>query len=115
MLGLVGGLVTFHLVAALWVLFRASSFGIAEQVFHQIVYKFEPQIFFQWCTSYKAVALLILVGYALHFMPESLSAKTRGFVTRCPLVVKALLIVILVWIVIQIKSSDVQPFIYFQF
>ena len=114
-LGLVGGLVTFHLVAALWVLFRASSFGIAEQVFHQIVYKFEPQIFLQWCTSYKAVALLILVGYALHFMPESLSAKTRGFVTRCPLVVKALLIVILVWIVIQIKSSDVQPFIYFQF
>ena len=114
-LGLVGGLVTFHLVAALWVLFRASSFGIAEQVFHQIVYKFEPQIFLQWCTSYKAVALLMLLGYVLHFMPESLSAKTRGFVTRCPLVVKALLIVILVWIVIQIKSSDVQPFIYFQF
>ena len=57
----------------------------------------------------------MLVGYALHFMPESLSAKTRGFVTRCPLVVQALLIVILVWIVIQIKSSDVQPFIYFQF
>ena len=115
LVNLVGGLVTFHLVAALWVLFRASSFGIAEQVFHQIVYKFEPQIFLQWCTSYKTVASLILLGYVLHFMPASLSAKTRGFVTRCPLVVKALLIVLLVWIVIQIKSSDVQPFIYFQF
>ncbi len=112
---LVGGIITFHLVAACWVLFRASSFGIAEQVFHQIFYKFEPQIFLQWCTSYKAVALLMLVGYVLHFMPESLSVKAKDFVTRCPLVVKALLIVILVWIVIQIKSSDVQPFIYFQF
>ena len=112
---LLGGIITFHLVAACWVLFRAPSFGIAEQVFHQIFYKFEPQIFMQWCTSYKAVALLMLLGYVLHFMPEYLSDKAKSFVTRCPLVVKALLIVILVFIVIQIKSSDVQPFIYFQF
>ena len=111
----VGGLITFHLVAACWVLFRASSFVIAEQVFHQIFFKFEPQIFLQWCTSYKVVALLMLLGYLLHFMPEFLTDKVKDFVTRCPLVVKALLIVILVFVVIQIKSSDVQPFIYFQF
>lgn len=111
----VGGLITFHLVAALWVLFRAPSFGIAEQVFHQIFFKFEPQIFLQWCTSYKAVALLMLLGYVLHFMPEFLSEKVKTYVTRCPLLVKALLIVIVAFIVIQIKSSDVQPFIYFQF
>jgi hypothetical protein len=110
-----GGVITFHLVAACWVLFRAPSFGIAEQVFHQIFNKFEPQIFLQWCTSYKAVALLMLLGYLLHFMPESLSEKTKCFVAKCPLIVKALLIVIVVFIVIQIKSSDVQPFIYFQF
>ena len=112
---IVGGLITFHLVAALWVLFRAPSFGIAEQVFYQIWYKFEPQIFFQWLTSYKAVALLMLLGYVLHFMPEFISDKAKDFVARCPLVVKAILIVVLVFIVIQIKSSDVQPFIYFQF
>ena len=112
---LVGWFITFHLVAALWVLFRAPSFGIAEQMFYQIFNKFEPQIFLQWCTSYKAVALLMLLGDALHFTPEFLATKARDLVTRCPLVVKALLIVILVFIVIQIKSSDVQPFIYFQF
>ena len=112
---LIGGLLTFHLVAALWVLFRAPSFAISEQVFHQIWFKFEPQIFLQWCTSYKAVAFLMLLGYVLHFTPEFLSDKAKTLVTRSPLVVKALLIVLLVWVVIQIKSSDVQPFIYFQF
>ncbi len=112
---MIGGVVTFHLVAALWVLFRAPSFGIAEQMFYQIWNKFEPQIFFQWFTSYKAVALLMLLGYVLHFMPEFISGKAKEFVARCPLVVKAILIVVLVFIVIQIKSSDVQPFIYFQF
>jgi D-alanyl-lipoteichoic acid acyltransferase DltB (MBOAT superfamily) len=115
LVALVGGVITFHLVAALWVLFRAPSFGIAEQVFHQIFCKFEPQIFLQWCTSYKAVAFLMLLGYLLHFMPEFLSDKAKEFVTRCPLVIKALFIIFLVFIVIQIKSSDVQPFIYFQF
>ncbi|MBR1667216.1 MAG: MBOAT family protein [Bacteroidaceae bacterium] len=113
--GLVGGIITFHLVAACWVLFRAPSFGIAEQVFMQIFHKFEPQIFFQWCTSYKAVGALMLLGYVLHFMPESLSDKAKTLVTKSPLLVKALLIVLLIWVVIQIKSSDVQPFIYFQF
>ena len=110
-----GALLTFHLVAACWVLFRASSFGVAEQIFYQIFHKFQPQIFLQWCESYVAVGSLMLLGYILHFMPQSLSCKARGFVTRCPLLVKALLIVILIFIVIQIKSSDVQPFIYFQF
>lgn len=113
--GLVGGLITFHLVAALWVLFRAPSFAIAEKVFHQIWYKFEPQIFLQWCTSYKGVAFLMLLGYLLHWLPESLSRMTRSLVIRLPLLIKALLIVALIWFVIQIKSSDVQPFIYFQF
>lgn len=111
----VGGFLTFHLVAACWVLFRASSFGVAEQIFMQIWNKFEPQIFFQWCESYAAVGGLMLFGYLLHFMPQSLSDKTKDLVTRSPLVVKALLIVIVIFIVIQIKSSDVQPFIYFQF
>ena len=112
---MLGGVVTFHMVAACWVLFRAPSFGIAEQVFHQIFYKFEPQIFLQWCTSYKAVGFLMLLGYLLHFMPQSLTEKTQTLVTKSPLVVKALLIVLVIFIVIQIKSSDVQPFIYFQF
>ena len=57
----------------------------------------------------------MLLGYVLHFMPEFISDKAKDFVARCPLVVKAILIVVLVFIVIQIKSSDVQPFIYFQF
>lgn len=112
---IIGGLVTFHLVAACWVLFRAPSFEVAEQMFHQIFTKFQPQIFLQWCQSYVFVGSLMLFGYILHFMPQSLSDRVRGLVTRSPLIVKALLLVILIFIVIQIKSSDVQPFIYFQF
>ena len=42
------------------------------------------------------------------------NACCRG-VVKLPLLGKALLLVVLIYLVIQIKSSDIQPFIYFQF
>jgi hypothetical protein len=57
----------------------------------------------------------MLLGFLLHWLPSSLSDKAKAFVTRCPLLVKAVILISLIYLVIQIKSSDVQPFIYFQF
>jgi hypothetical protein len=36
-------------------------------------------------------------------------------ITRMPLVTQALLLVIVIYVVIQMKTADVQPFIYFDF
>lgn len=108
-------LITFHLAATLWVLFRASTFEIARDVFTQIFTAFHPAVLGQWLSSYWQVALLMVMGYTLHFIPNSWSNHTRRAVRLLPLPLQAILIVIVVWIVIQVKSSDVQPFIYFQF
>lgn len=106
---------TFHLVAACWVLFRAGDFQIARDVFVQIFANFHADVLPQWIASYGGVALLMLLGYVLHFLPQSWSRATQHIVTHLPLPLQALLIVLVVWIVIQVKSADVQPFIYFQF
>ena len=42
------------------------------------------------------------------------NAACRG-VIRLPFLGKALLMVALIYLVIQMKSSEIQPFIYFQF
>lgn len=107
--------VTFHIVCFCWILFRSPTFEIAESMVTQIFTKFEPQIFFQWVSSYWAVASLMLLGFVLHFLPESWTDWAKKQVIRMPLVLQALIIVVVIFIVIQIKSSDVQPFIYFQF
>lgn len=112
---LIGGLITFHMAAACWVLFRASSFQIASEVFTQIFTQFHAGVLGQWVSSYWGVALLMVLGYLLHFIPSSWFSHTRRAVTLLPLPIQAVLIVVVIWIVIQIKSSDVQPFIYFQF
>ncbi|MCR4613211.1 MAG: MBOAT family protein [Bacteroidaceae bacterium] len=108
-------LITFHLAAFAWIFFRNQTFEGSFLMLEQIFTNFQPQIFLQWATSYWAVGLLMLLGYVLHFLPQSWSDRSQQFVTRSPLVVQALLIVAVIFIVIQVKSSDVQPFIYFQF
>lgn len=111
----IGVIITFHFVCLAWIFFRAESFDKAFLMIQQIGENFQPQIFLQWVESYWAVGFLMLIGYVMHFMPSRITMSTERNITRMPLVVKAMLIVIVVFVVVQIKSSEVQPFIYFQF
>ena len=108
-------LITFHLVCFGWIFFRNQSFDSAFAMLHQIAYNFQPQVFLQWAESYWAVGLMMLIGYTLHFLPARSSDAAQRLLTRMPLPLQAACIVIVAYIVVQIKSSDVQPFIYFQF
>ena len=58
---------------------------------------------------------LMGLGFFLHFVPDSWEHACSKAVVRLPLVGKALLLVAMVYLVIQMKSSEIQPFIYFQF
>lgn len=108
-------LVTFHFVCIGWVFFRSSSFEIAGQVFTQICTNFQANVLPQLLTGYAPAMLLIALGYLLHFTPHRLSRRIQAAVALQPLPVKALILVLAAYLVIQIKGSDVQPFIYFQF
>ena len=107
--------ITFHFVCFCWIFFRNSTFEGSWTMISQIFTNFSPQIAGEWVTSYWAVGSLMLLGYLLHFTPSSWTGKFKWLVSRTPLPIQALMIVIVIFIVIQIKSSDIQPFIYFQF
>lgn len=55
------------------------------------------------------------IGMGLHFVPDAWQQRACQCVVRLPLLGKAVLLIALIYLVIQIKSSDIQPFIYFQF
>ena len=115
LISFLGGLLTFNIVCLAWVFFRCASFDDAFAMISQVFTHFEPQVAWQWLTGYAAVAGLLAFGFLLHFMPQRLSALTRRMVIKMPFVLQALFIIVVIYIVIQVKSSDVQPFIYFQF
>ena len=112
---LLGILITFHIANLCWIFFRAQSFEIGMNMLEQIFTYFQPEVFVQFIAGYKAVFVLIVIGYILHFMPKSMEKKLEDLVIAMPLVGKAVLLAAVVFLVAQVKSADIQPFIYFQF
>ena len=108
-------LITFNFVCFCWIFFRNTTFEASVVMLKQICTAFHPEVFMQLIEGYWKVFVLMGIGYLLHFAPDSWqNACCRG-VVKLPLLGKALLLVVLIYLVIQIKSSDIQPFIYFQF
>jgi alginate O-acetyltransferase complex protein AlgI len=112
---LLGVLLTFHFVAFCWIFFRADSFATAWNVVNQVFTSFKGELFLDVILSYKEVFGLIALGYLLHFTPKSWDAFTERSVSRSPLLLQSLMLAAVIWLVIQTKSAEVQPFIYFQF
>jgi alginate O-acetyltransferase complex protein AlgI len=110
-----GVLITFHFVCFCWIFFRAPDLNTVGQMLAQIVTHFSPQIFFDFIAGYKAVVLLMLLGYVLHFMPKRFEFSAEETITRLPLVAQALCLTAVIVLVLQMKMAGVQPFIYFQF
>ena len=106
---------TFHFVCFCWIFFRNATFEGSTTMLHQIFTSFHPELAGQLIAGYWKVFALMALGYALHWCPDSWQdACTRGMI-RLPLVMQACVLVGLIYLVMQVKSSDIQPFIYFQF
>lgn len=110
-----GMLLTFHFVCLCWVFFRSTSFESSVVLLRQIATAFHPELLGQLVTGYWRVFVCMGVGYLLHFTPQQWEDKGIRFMRQITWVGQALLLIALIYLVIQVKSSDIQPFIYFQF
>ncbi len=112
---ILGTLFTFHLVVFAWLFFRAPDMSTVYSVLNRIAYHFHPELIGQVISGYSLVFGLMFVGYVLHFLPQKVYDAIQGKIIRSPLILKAVYLVVMIYIVFQAKSADVQPFIYFQF
>ena len=110
-----GIVVTFNIVCLGWLMFRAESMQTVSLMLHQIFYNFNAAMIPQVVTGYAAAFALIAAGYVLHLLPATVDAVARRIVVHAPLVLQVVMAAAMIWCVMQIKSSDIQPFIYFQF
>jgi len=82
---------------------------------NQIFTNFHPELLWQLLTGYWQVMSLMVLGYVLHFVPDRVENRCKRAFVRLPMLCYVLALVMMVVLVIQVKSSDIQPFIYFQF
>jgi D-alanyl-lipoteichoic acid acyltransferase DltB (MBOAT superfamily) len=112
---MLGVFLTFHFVCFTWIYFRADNMEIVKAMLTQITTSFHPEVFIDFIKGYPYVLLLMILGFILHFLPSNIEDYTRKLVVESPFVLKVTYMLLIVFIVIQIKSSEIQPFIYFQF
>ncbi len=112
----------FHFVCFCWIFFRAGALAnpmppmqTAGEVLGQLLTNFKAELWPQVVSGYRPVLILMTLGYVLHFLPTSWTAAFQQYFMRWPLILKSLFLAAIIWIVIQTASSEVVPFIYFQF
>lgn len=116
LLRLLGGLLTFHFVAFCWIFFRASDFKVAMDVIYRLgMLDFQWEQWSQILLGYQNVFILMLIGFAWHFIPQRVQVLQFRLWHATPLWGKAVVVAAVFWLVSATALSGVQPFIYFQF
>lgn len=108
-------LLTFHVVCFSWLFFAGALFEASFNMLKQIFTNFQPQLITQFVAGYPEVTALMVLGFVLHFLPSRLNERATALIGRAPLWANALLLVAMIIWVVQVKGSEVQPFIYFKF
>jgi D-alanyl-lipoteichoic acid acyltransferase DltB (MBOAT superfamily) len=101
---------TFHFVCLTWIMFRVSTLEQAGAVIARIfagaggLTNLAP-----------TVGLALAAGYAVHLSPQRWKERGVTLFARAPILVQALILVGIVWALREVATSQVVPFIYFQF
>ncbi len=64
---------------------------------------------------YRNVFILILLGMVIHWLPENFKRRYRLWFAKMPLPLMVLVCVVIVFVIYQFITADLQAFIYFQF
>lgn len=107
--------ITFNLIAVGMMFFRAESLEKAGEMTNAIFNNFHGNVAGQFIEGYPLVVAAIVVAFISHFLPKKYSEKTRDAYTRVPLAGQALILAVVIFLVIQARSSDLQPFIYLKY
>jgi alginate O-acetyltransferase complex protein AlgI len=107
--------ITFQFVNFSWIFFRSHDMNNVRIMFRQITENFSPGSYMTVIPAYSSVFLLIIAGYAIHLLPESIKESYRGLFIRMPLLLQMVILMMVAVLLYQMRTVDVMPFIYFRF
>ena len=110
-----GMFLTFHFVAFCWIFFRSTDMSQAFTMIGRIFTPTPLHLMGEMMTGYGFIFGVMLTGFLLHWVPAQRKENIRGWYVLLHPVWKVVLAVVLFSVLYQIKSTEIQPFIYFQF
>ncbi|MCX7605970.1 MAG: MBOAT family protein [Bacteroidia bacterium] len=110
-----GWFLTFHLVLILWVFFRAADFSTAVAVLQRACTQVDFRYVEPFLHARPLFVVLLLGGYLLHAVPMERVAWIESSFARSPWILKAVVFFGVIQLILEMRQSYVQPFLYFQF
>jgi D-alanyl-lipoteichoic acid acyltransferase DltB (MBOAT superfamily) len=107
--------ITFNFITFTRIWFRGESMQGTLDLLNQIGSGFGwPQVP-AMLSAYWKVFVVMLLGFILHWLPYATKDRLLNWFVDTPIYAKILLCALVVFIIYQSLSAELQPFIYFQF
>jgi hypothetical protein len=104
---------TFITFTRIW--FRSESMQGASDMIYQIAYRFGWAEVPAMLLAYQSAFGIMLIGFTLHWLSGSFKEKAMNLFIATPVYLQAVLSSLVVFLIYQSISADLQPFIYFRF
>ncbi|MBO5799788.1 MAG: MBOAT family protein [Paludibacteraceae bacterium] len=92
-----------------------TAWNTAKDMVSQIGGKWDLNVIPQMVSEYSGVFMLIVIGMVIHWIPENFKRRYRIWFAKMPLPLMLVAVIVVVFVVYQFITSDLQKFIYFQF
>ncbi len=110
-----GWLSTMVFVVVLWVFFRADSASDALEIIGSASHGFSVEQLSAFAASRMLWLILMGVTIVSHFLPSDIRERSALWFVGLPWPAKLIIFMLTVQCVLEFRSSEVAPFIYFQF
>ena len=107
--------ITLCFISFTRIFFRSKDLQTVQSLFERLNNHFGLELFYNICQGYSKVFLIIVLGYLIHWIPETIKLKYRNWFANSGYVVMSLLTIAIIFTAYQLMSGEMQPFIYFQF
>jgi D-alanyl-lipoteichoic acid acyltransferase DltB (MBOAT superfamily) len=112
---LLGTFITFNFVSFLWILFRAQDFQKAYDSVIKIISGFKLNDIVGFYFSRKEFVFMLIFSFVVIFMHNKVKSFLQQLFIKFPAVIIIIMVVLFLQFVLQVRNTEIAPFIYFQF
>jgi D-alanyl-lipoteichoic acid acyltransferase DltB (MBOAT superfamily) len=106
---------TFNFITFTRIWFRSESFEKASLLIQQIQTNFRFDLIPEISLAFWKVFGVMVLGYVIHWLPSSFKTYYKSVFVNLPVWAQVIVSFVAVFVLYQVISADMQPFIYFQF
>ena len=92
-----------------------SEWFTANEMLYQLIFDFRISFIKEVISEYYIIVFVISLGFIIHFIPEKLKIWYRKKFAQSNFFLQLAVCFLVIFVIYQIASTSLQPFIYFQF